>query len=133
MSTIKTITTTLTAAALVTGIGLAWAQTDDRSQPANTPTATGAMPSTQTPADSTTTPSPMQQQTPATDPSRTTPPVDSTATPLPSDARTMQDNTTNSSNRMGNSNTANNSNSSNYPGTSGTRAVDELAPRTDRN
>ena len=88
MSRLKT-TTALTAALLVTGLGLAVAQTEDQNQPADPMTAaTAATPSEQTPADPNA--QPMQQVDPATQQmqqqtqSQTPPPVDTT-TPLPSD------------------------------------------------
>ena len=98
MSTLKTATSALTAAVLVTSIGLAWAQTEDK--PQNQPTepmaaATAAPTSEQTPADPNALPATdstlQQQQQPmpaVDDPARTTPPVDnSTTAPLPSDSR----------------------------------------------
>ncbi len=86
MSNLKTATSALTAALLVTGIGLAVAQTDDQQQPADPMTAataaTPTMPTTiseQTPADPNAVPpadntAQIQQQTPQVDP----------AAPLPS-------------------------------------------------
>ena len=50
MSTIKTLTTSLTAVALVTGISFAWAQTEEQSPQTNT-TAAATTLSEQTPAD----------------------------------------------------------------------------------
>ena len=105
MSTLKTVTSALTAAVLVTGIGLAWAQTED--QPQNQPTdpmaaATATPTSEQTPADPNAIPSTdsstaaAQQQQPVDDPARATPPVDSTA-PLPSDSTTSSTNSATSS------------------------------------
>lgn len=103
MSTIKTVTSALTAAVLVTSIGLAFAQTED--QPQQQPTdpmaaATAATPSEQTPADPNAAPvdpnavAPVdstamtaQQQEPAT------PPAD-TAAPLPSSTQTDTTTTT---------------------------------------
>jgi hypothetical protein len=88
MSTLKTATSALTAAVLVTGIGLAWAQTEDQTQPTDPMAAATASPtSEQTPAD----PNAIQpvdnnlQQQPVDDPARATPPADTTA-PLPSDS-----------------------------------------------
>lgn len=99
MSTVKTVTSALTAAALVTGIGFAWAQTDEQNQPAEPMTAATAEPiSEQTPADPNAAPADtltaqadtttLQQTPPADDPARTTPPVDTSrsTTPLPSDS-----------------------------------------------
>lgn len=128
MSTLKTVTSAVTAVALVTGIGLAWAQTEDQSQPTNTTTAAGAMPSEQTPADPNAVPpvdntaaNSMQQQQPqADDPSRTTPPADSTATPLPSDNRAAP------ANSMDNGATTPDTTTSSTPSY-------EPAPRADRN
>lgn len=108
MSRIKTATTALTAAVLVTGIGLAVAQTDDQNQPAEPMAAATASPiSEQTPADPNaqvqqaqqvdTTAAPMTQQTPppVDNTTRTTPPMDST-TALPSETpmRSANDTTT---------------------------------------
>ena len=120
MSTLKTATSALTAAVLVTGIGLAWAQTED--QPQNQPTeptaaATAAPISEQTPADPNALPptdSSMQQQQPmpaVDDPARTTPPVDNSAAPLPSDS----------------------SYNSSTPATPESSKSDTPAPRADRN
>ena len=96
MSAIKTATSALTAAVLVTGIGLAWAQTEDQQQPADPVAAATAAPlSEQTPADPNAAPvdanaampaestTVIAEQQPADDPAKVTPPVDSTAT-LPS-------------------------------------------------
>jgi hypothetical protein len=84
MSTLKTLTTSLTAAVLVTGISFAWAQSEDRPQQTDTTTATGAMPSEQTPADPNALPpvdnstaNQSLQQSP-TDPARTMPPAGQT-------------------------------------------------------
>ncbi len=117
MSHLKTVTTALTAAVLVGGIGLAFAQSDEQNPPAEPmAAATPAPTSEQTPADPNAMPAAdttaqMPQQTPADDPARTTPPVDTTATPLPSDTPTASDNTYRA------------------PTTSG----EEPAPRADRN
>lgn len=118
MSTVKTVTSALTAAALVTGIGLAWAQTDEQNQPAEPMTATTATPiSEQTPADPNAAPADatMQQQTDTTTLQQTTPPVDATRStaPLPSDS------------------TYNNNNNS--AATTTTDSSYEPAPRADRN
>jgi len=90
MSTLKTATSALTAAVLLTGIGLAFAQTEDQQQPTN-PVAATAAPSEQTPADPNAAPvdanampadstaAMAQQPAPADDPAKVTPPVDSTA------------------------------------------------------
>ncbi len=89
MSTIKTITSSLTAVALVSGIGLAWAQTSDQNQPTDPMQAATATPiSEQTPADPNAAPQTdttlTQQQTePAT------PPADTTA-PMPQDSMAAQ-------------------------------------------
>lgn len=103
MSNLKTANSALTAAILVTGISLAFAQTEDQ-QPANPMVAATAAtpavtPSEQTPADPNALPPAettvqLQQQQPAVnDPARATAPVDPTA-PLPSDtmARPASDN-----------------------------------------
>lgn len=95
MSAIKTATSALTAVALVSGIGFAWAQSDPQpAQPVDTPVA--VMPSEETPADpnalppvDNTTANRMQQQQQADDPARTTPPADSTTTPLPQDSNSQ--------------------------------------------
>lgn len=100
MSNLKTATSALTAAVLVTGIGLAWAQSDEQTQPTEPLTAATAAPSEQTPADpnaltavDTTaadraaTVDMTQQPMSADDPARTAPPVDTTA-PLTTDATT---------------------------------------------
>ncbi|MFT7775917.1 hypothetical protein [Roseateles sp.] len=98
MSHLKTATTALTAAVLVGGIGLAFAQSDDQNQPAEPMTAATASPtSEQTPADPNALPTAdtttqMPQQMPADDPARTAPPVDTTTTPLPSDTPAASDN-----------------------------------------
>ncbi|MDR7270542.1 putative membrane protein [Pelomonas saccharophila] len=89
MSTLKTATSALTAAVLVTSIGLAFAQTEDQpqQQPAE-PTTAAVMPSEQTPADPNAAPADVNtmpadstaaMQQPADDPAKVTPPVDSTA------------------------------------------------------
>lgn len=107
MSAIKTATSALTAAVLVTGIGLAWAQTEDQQQPTDPVAASTAAPlSEQTPADPNAAPADpnaampadsaaaiAEQQPPADDPARVTPPVDSTAA-LPSDTTTTTTTTT---------------------------------------
>jgi hypothetical protein len=89
MSTLKTATSALTAAVLVTGIGLAWAQTEDQTQPTDPMAAATASPtSEQTPADPNAiqpVDNSLQQQQPVDDPARATPPADTTA-PLPSDS-----------------------------------------------
>jgi hypothetical protein len=93
MSALKTATSALTAAVLVTGIGLAFAQTEDQKQPTDPMAAATASPtSEQTPADPNAAPvdpnaaqpadstaTMAAQQPPADDPARVTPPVDSTA------------------------------------------------------
>lgn len=92
MSTIKTATTALTAAVLVSGIGLAWAQTEDAQQATAPTTPVAVMPSEQTPADPNAVPltdngaAMTAQQTGATTP----PAVDSTTpAPLSSDANSQ--------------------------------------------
>jgi len=92
MSTIKTATTALTAALLVSGIGLAWAQTEGEQQATEPMTPVAAMPSEQTPADPNAVPLPddsaamTAQQTGTTTP----PAVDSTTpAPLSSDANSQ--------------------------------------------
>ena len=92
MSTLKTVTSAMTAAVLVTGIGLAFAQTEDQRQPADPMVAATASPtSEQTPADPNALPptdsaaqQQQQPQQPPADPAQATPPVDSTTAPLPS-------------------------------------------------
>jgi len=90
MSTLKTATSALTAAVLVTSIGLAFAQTEDQpqQQPAEPTAAAPATLSEQTPADPNAAPvdanampadSTNTAQQPADDPAKVTPPVDSTA------------------------------------------------------
>jgi hypothetical protein len=121
MSTLKTLTTSLTAAVLVTGISFAWAQSEDRSQQTDTTTAAGAMPSEQTPADpnalpaaNSTTGNQALQQSP-NDPSRTMPPAGTTSSPMPGQMPAMQGNSV--------SPTTSDTASSGY----------ETAPRADRN
>lgn len=117
MSKLKTATSALTAAALISGIGFAWAQTDDQVQPADPMVAATAQPiSEQTPADpnAVTPVDSTAQVMPADDPARTTPPVDSTA-PMTSDT-------------MSNSNTTAAS-----PDMTTTSSTYEPAPRADRN
>lgn len=90
MSKLKTATSALTAAALISGIGFAWAQTEDQVQPADPMVAATADPiSEQTPADpnAVTPVDSTAQVMPADDPARTNPPVDSTV-PLTSDTTT---------------------------------------------
>lgn len=134
MSTLKTLTTSLTAAALVTGISLAWAQSEDQSQPTNTTTAAGAMPSEQTPADPNAVPltdnaATMQQQNAPTNP----PAVDGTTpAPMSSDANSQAPlnnpaNTANTTSTMDNSTSATPSPDAN------TSSTYEPAPRADRN
>jgi hypothetical protein len=107
MSAIKTATSALTAAVLVTSIGLAWAQTEDQNQPTDPVAAATAAPlSEQTPADPNAAPADpnavmpaestaavVDQPLPADDPARVTPPVDSTAA-LPSTTTTDTTTTT---------------------------------------
>lgn len=118
MSTVKTVTSALTAAALVTGIGLAWAQTDEQNQPAEPMTASTATPiSEQTPANPNAMPADatVQQQTDTTTlQQQTTPPVDTTRStaPLPSDSAY---------------------NNNNSAATTTTDSSYEPAPRADRN
>lgn len=93
MSTLKTATSALTAAVLVSSIGFAWAQTDEQpAQPADVMTA--PMPSEETPADpnalppvDNTTANTMQQQQQADDPARTPTPADTTTAPLPQETQ----------------------------------------------
>lgn len=107
MSTIKTVTSALTAAVLVTSIGLAVAQTEDQQQPTDPVAASTAAPlSEQTPADpnaapvdanampADTTTVAADQPAPADDPAKVNPPVDSTAAPLPSSTSTDMTTTT---------------------------------------
>ena len=91
MSHLKTATTALTAAVLVGGIGLAFAQSQDPSPPAEPMTAApAATVSEQTPADPNAPPpadasKQMPQQTPAADdPARTASPPDTTVS-MPSE------------------------------------------------
>ncbi len=106
MSTLKTVTSALTAAILVSGIGLAVAQTEDQKQPTDPVAASTAAPlSEQTPADPNAVPADpnavapadstaaMQQPAPADDPAKVTPPVDSTAA-MPSTTTTDTTTTT---------------------------------------
>lgn len=90
MSTIKTATSALTAALLVSGIGLAWAQTEDAQQAIEPTPAVSAMPSEQTPADPNTVP--LTDNSAATTAQQTTTPpaVDSTTpAPMSSDANSQ--------------------------------------------
>ena len=125
MSNLKTVTSALTAAVLVTSIGLAWAQTDDQTQPTDPMAAATASPtSEQTPADPNAMPADTTaQQMPANDPARTMPSVDST-TPLPSDPAVR-------------STTDRSYNSTNMPAatidTTAPSSTYEPAPRADRN
>ena len=129
MSKLKTATTALTAAVLVTGIGLAWAQTNESVQPTDPMAAATAQPtSEQTPADpNAVTPTDgattAGQAMPANGPARTTPPVDSSA-PMTSDstARSSTD---------GSYNNANTTAASGDMST--TASTYEPAPRADRN
>lgn len=91
MSHLKTATTALTAAVLVGGIGLAFAQSEEPTLPAEPMTsATAAPTSEQTPADPNAQPpvdatAQMQQQMPAVDdPARATPAAD-TPVAMPSE------------------------------------------------
>lgn len=82
MSTLKTVTSALTAAVLVTGIGIAVAQTDDSSQTASADASTvTTMPSEQTPADPNAMPAQTPAQQPTDDPAKMNPAVDTTAAP----------------------------------------------------
>lgn len=125
MSTIKTATSALTAALLVSGIGLAWAQTEDAQQATEPTTTVSAMPSEQTPADPNAVPltdnsaAMTAQQTEPTNP----PAVDSsTPAPLSSDANSQAPMSTRTT--VGNSSTTTPApETSNY----------EPAPRADRN
>jgi hypothetical protein len=86
MSRIKTATTALTAAFLVSGIGFAVAQSED--QPQTEPMTTTALPSEQTPADPNAAPmdttaqqdQQLQQQQPPVDQPMPTQPADTTTT-----------------------------------------------------
>lgn len=124
MSNLKTVTSALTAAVLVTSIGLAWAQTDDQNQPTDPMAAATASPtSEQTPADPNALPVDTTVQMPADNPARATPPVDTTA-PLPADTATR-------------STTDRSYNSTNMPAstmdTTAPSTTYEPAPRADRN
>lgn len=124
MSTIKTVTTVMTAAFLVTGIGLAVAQSEET--PASPPveqTTAAPLPADQTPpADPTLMPqeSNATLQQPADEPSRTTPPPAEPSTaqipPQPVDNTLSQPATQNSS-----------------VNTTPAPAYTEPAPRADRN
>ena len=133
MSHRKTAASALTAVALVTGIGFAWAQTEQNQPTDPMAAATAATPtSEQTPADvnaATTTPatpidssSQLQQTQPVDDMNRQAQPLNSSTTPLPNDSRSTMDNsaTTSSANSYGSA-------------TSTTDAGYEPAPRADRN
>jgi hypothetical protein len=99
MSRIKTVTSALTAAFLVSGIGFAVAQSED--QPQAEPMSTTALPSEQTPADPNAAPldttaqqdQQLQQQQPPADqpmpaqPADTTPATTATTTATATDAR----------------------------------------------
>lgn len=90
MSKIKTVTSALTAAFLVSGIGFAVAQTQD--QPQTEPMTTTALPSEQTPADPNALPQAdlnAQQTQPAVPPADTTAPL-----PAQSDTAMTPDTTT---------------------------------------
>ncbi|MGQ3052333.1 MAG: hypothetical protein ACT6S0_11165 [Roseateles sp.] len=132
MSKLKTATSALTAAVLVTGIGFAWAQAEDQVQPTDPMAAATAAPiSEQTPADpNAVTPvdntTAAQQAMPADDPARTSPPLDSTSTtPLTSDSSVRS--TTDSSYNNNANTTANSTDMST------TGSTYEPAPRADRN
>lgn len=157
MPTLKTVTSAMTAAVLVTGIGLAVAQTDTQNQPTDPMAAATAKPtSEQTPADpnAPATDATMaaqaqaqQQQQPAYDPSRTTPPADGTTAPLPQDSTAATPSTAPATNSMNSTNSTatttpsdssmnsstttstdtGSSNNSSYP------SAPERAPRADRN
>lgn len=87
MSAIKTATSALTAVALVTGIGLAWAQTEDQTQPTDPMAAATATPtSEQTPADTTAVPVDNAAVPPAD--TAATPPVDTTSQQMATDRMT---------------------------------------------
>ena len=151
MSRLKTATTALTAAFLVTGIGLAFAQTADQKQPTDPMAAATASPtSEQTPANrnaqtaqtarDTAARQQMQQQMqqqmpqqnlPVKDPAMVSLPADPMA-PLPASppARSATDNSYPASSTMpSNSNSNSNSNYSNDT----QRPSTEPAPRADRN
>jgi hypothetical protein len=121
MSTLKTFTTSLTAAVLVTGISFAWAQSEDRSQQTDSTPPVGAVPSEQTPADPNALPpvndstvNPTVQRSP-NDPARTMPPAGTTSAPMSGQTPAMQG-------------------SSVSPNSSDAAASgDEPAPRADRN
>jgi len=127
MSKIKSVTSAITAAVLVSGIGFAWAQSEEQQPSTNSTTAAGALPSEQTPADPNATSlnsTAMPQESAATTP----PPVDST-TPAPqsSDANSQapQSTTTSvdNSSSMSSTTTDRSTSTSSY----------EPAPRADRN
>ena len=126
MSKIKSITSAITAAVLVSGIGFAWAQSEEQQPSTNSTTAANALPSEQTPADPNAAPlssTAMPQESAATTP----PPVDST-TPAPqsSDANSqapLSTTTSVDSSSTATTTTDRSSTSSSY----------EPAPRADRN
>ncbi|WP_457420050.1 hypothetical protein [Roseateles sp. P5_E7] len=131
MSTIKTLTTSLTAVALVTGISFAWAQTEEQSPQASTTTAAGTPLSEQTPADPnavqlTDNSAAMPQESAATNP----PPVDNAQS---SDANSQATPATQAplNNTATTSSTVDNSTSI-TPSTD-TSTSQEPAPRSDRN
>lgn len=107
MSTIKTLTSSLTAVALVTSIGFAWAQSEE--QPAQ-PVDTTAMPAAQQQQ-------PVDPALPPTEPVNQQP-ADTTTAPLPSDSIAAQDNS---------------SLTSTTSTTTTPESTDDLAPRADRN
>jgi len=131
MSTIKTLTTSLTAAALVTGISFAWAQTEEQSPQTNSTTAAATTLSEQTPADPNAVPltdnsAAMPQESAPTNP----PPVDSAQS---SDANSQATPATQAplNNTANTSSTVDNSTSI-TPSTAATTSY-EPAPRADRN
>ena len=123
MSTLKHLTTTLTAAFLVGGIGLAVAQSEE-TPPATEPTVAAPLPSEQTPpADPTAMPQESNtalQQQPAADPARTT--------PQPADNSTMQ-----SPPQQPATDTMSQPAPSRTPAVMPAQAYTEPAPRADRN
>lgn len=144
MSTLKTATSALTAAVLVTGIGLAWAQTaEEQVQPsdpmaaATTATPTPSTTSEQTPADPNAT-----STTAAADQASPNPPIESTAQLPANDPATPDSLRTNqaisgSNSSASTSTSANSSDSMTSSTTSSydnsTSSYSEPAPRADRN
>lgn len=89
MSKIKSVTSAITAAVLASGIGFAWAQSEEQQPSTNSTVAADALPSEQTPADPNAT-SPNSSAMPLESAATTPPPVDSTMpAPQSSDANSQ--------------------------------------------